>query len=89
MKTNLSEQVIEQVQDVLMKQLGVDRDQLQPEADIKVDLGADSLDMVEIAMNLEEKLGLSGDDEEMEGVQTVGDLYEAVDKRLLAARQPK
>lgn len=84
MQTNLSEQMIEEIQNVVMKQLGIDRAQVEPDADLKVDLGADSLDMVEIAMTLEEKLSLGGNDDSMEGVQTVGDLYEAVEKRLAA-----
>ena len=89
MTDTLTETEMTRVQDILIEQLHIQREQITPEARIMEDLGADSLDMVEIAMNLEEKLGLSGDDEEMEGVQTVGDLFEAVDRRLLAARQPK
>ena len=78
MSANLSEQTVAKVQDILMEQLGIERQQITPEAAIMADLGADSLDMVEIGMKVEETFNLSIPDEDMERVQTVGDLHEAL-----------
>ncbi len=88
MNTTLSEGSIAKVQDILMAQLGVERGQLTPEAGIMTDLGADSLDRVEIGMNLEEAFNLTIADEEMENLDTVGDLYEAVAGLLERTGQP-
>ena len=78
MNTILSEAAVAKVQTILQEQLGVARDQIVPEARIMDDLGADSLDMVEIAMTVEETFNLSLPDEDMEKVLTVGDLHEAL-----------
>ena len=64
-----------------MHQLQVQRTQITPEAGLMADLGADSLDMVEIAMKSEEEFGFVMPDEEAEKVVTVQDLYEAVARR--------
>lgn len=61
-----------------MDQLGIERGQIIPEAAIVVELGADSLDMVEIAMKVEETFNLTIPDSEMEKVTTVADLYDAL-----------
>ena len=86
MTDTLSEAEVTKVQDILMHQLQVTRDQIKPEAEIMGDLGADSLDMVEIAMKAEEEFNLTLPDEEAEKIVTVGDLYEAVSKLLGRAR---
>ena len=78
----LTETEMAKVQEILMAQLGVDRDQLKPEARIMADLGADSLDMVEIAMKAEEEFRLTLPDDEAEKIVTVDDLYEAVGQLL-------
>ena len=66
------------VQDILIDQLHINREQIKPEARIMADLGADSLDMVEIAMKAEEEFSLTLPDDEAEKIVTVDDLYEAV-----------
>jgi acyl carrier protein len=66
------------VQEILVEQLGVTREQLTPEARIEEDLGADSLDKVEITMRTEEMFAVTIPDEEAEKVKTVQDLYAAV-----------
>ena len=71
-----------------MGQLGVERAQITPEAGLMADLGADSLDMVEIAMKVEETFNLTIPDEEMENVHTVGDLHEALANHLERTGQP-
>jgi len=84
----LSDRTTARVQDILMGQLGVERSQITPEADLTADLGADSLDMVEIAMKVEETFNLTIPDEDMENVRTVGDLHEALANHLERTRQP-
>ena len=84
----LSDRTTARVQDILMGQLGVERSQITPEAGLMADLGADSLDMVEIAMTVEETFNLSIPDEEMENVHTVGDLHEALANHLERTGQP-
>ena len=88
MNTILSEETTAKVQDILIEQLGVGRDQITPEAKIMEDLGADSLDMVEIGMTVEETFNLSISDDDMENVHTVGDLHEALAGVLERTGQP-
>ena len=86
MTDTLSDTEMTKVQDILMHQLQVHREQINPEARIMADLGADSLDMVEIAMKAEEEFNLTLPDDEAEKIVTVGDLYEAVGTLLGRAR---
>jgi acyl carrier protein len=78
MTDTLTETEMTKVQDILRHQLQINREQIKPEARIMADLGADSLDMVEIAMKAEEEFNLTLPDEEAEKIVTVDDLYEAV-----------
>lgn len=75
----------EKVRDVLVNELGVDREQLTDEANFVTDLGADSLDTIEVVMAIEDEFGIEIADEEAEGVETVGALVALVE-RLAAAR---
>jgi len=86
MTDTLADTEIRKVQDILMHQLQISRAQIVPEARIMADLGADSLDMVEIAMKAEEEFGLTLPDDEAEKIVTVDDLYEAVGNLLPKAR---
>jgi acyl carrier protein len=86
MTDTLNDKEMTKVQDILIEQLHVQREQLTPEARIMADLGADSLDMVEIAMTTEEEFSLTLPDEEAEKIVTVEDLYEAVGTLLGRAR---
>lgn len=74
----LTDAEMRKVQDILIDQLHINREQITPEARIMADLVADSLDMVEIAMKAEEEFGLTVPDDEAEKIVTVDDLYEAV-----------
>jgi len=74
----LTETEMKRVQDILIEQLHLNREQIKPDARIMADLTADSLDMVEIAMKAEEEFSLTLPDEEAEKIVTVDDLYEAV-----------
>ena len=58
--------------------LSVSEDQVVPEAKFGDDLDADSLDLVELVMALEEEFGVEVPEEELEGVQTVGQAYDLV-----------
>jgi acyl carrier protein len=78
MTETLTDTEMTKVQDILIEQLHINREQIKPEARIMADLGADSLDMVEIAMKAEEEFSLTLPDEEAEKIVTVDDLYEAV-----------
>jgi acyl carrier protein len=86
MTDTLTDTEMRKVQDILMHQLQINREQIKPQARIMADLGADSLDMVEIAMKAEEEFNLTLPDEEAERIVTVDDLYEAVGTFLGRAR---
>jgi acyl carrier protein len=63
-----------QVRAILAEQLGVELSEVTPEANILDDLGADSLDVVEMVMSLEEAFDIEVPDEEVEGLRTIGDV---------------
>ena len=76
----MSEKSIEQkVKDIIVEQLGVNPDQVTPEAKFIEDLGADSLDTVELVMALEEEFGQEIPDEEAEKLQSVGDVIKYIE----------
>ena len=63
--------VDEKVKHIIVEQLGVDEEEVKPEASFVDDLGADSLDVVELVMALEEEFGLEISDEDAEKLSTV------------------
>ena len=65
--------VAERVKKIVVEHLGVDADKVMPEASFIDDLGADSLDTVELVMAFEEEFGIEIPDEDAEQLQTVGD----------------
>ena len=65
--------VEEKVKDIIAEELGVEREKLTPEASFMEDLGADSLDTVELVMAFEKKFDIDIPDEEAEKLRTVGD----------------
>ena len=67
------EEILEKVKEVIVDQLTVEEDDVNEEASFVDDLGADSLDIVELVMALEEQFGISIPDEEAENIKTVGD----------------
>jgi acyl carrier protein len=66
------------VKEIIVEQLGVSENEVIPEAKFIDDLGADSLDLVELVMALEEEYGTEISDEEAEKIVTVGDAYEYI-----------
>ena len=76
----MADRTIEQrIKDIIIEQLGVTADQVTPEAKFIEDLGADSLDTVELVMALEEEFGLEIPDDEAEKLQSVGDVIKHVE----------
>ena len=66
--------VFEKVRELLVDQLDVEEDVVTMEANIQSDLGADSLDIVDLVMSLEEEFDCEIPDEEIENIKTVGDI---------------
>ncbi|WP_187846380.1 acyl carrier protein [Helicobacter pylori] len=73
----------ETIQAVIAEQLNVDAAQVTPEAEFVKDLGADSLDVVELIMALEEKFGIEIPDEQAEKIVNVGDVMRYIEKQLI------
>ncbi len=71
-----------QIHAVVANQLGVESTELVPEASILDDLGADSLDVVELVMALEEAFDIEVPDEHVEELRTIGDIEYYLSKRL-------
>ena len=67
------DEIYDKVKEVIVDQLNVEEDDVTEDATFVDDLGADSLDIVELVMALEETFGVSIPDEDAEGIKTVGD----------------
>ena len=76
--------VTERVIDIVGEQLGVNKDQINNETSFVNDLGADSLDTVELVMELEEEFDINIPDEAAEKIQTVGQAIEYIEKTVSA-----
>ena len=74
------EEVFERVKSVLSEQLGVDENEVTEEASFQEDLDADSLDLVELIMSLEEEFGTEISDEDAEKIRTVQDAADYIDE---------
>jgi len=72
----------ERVRAIIVEQLGVKSEDVVNKADFVDDLGADSLDTVELVMALEEEFGFEITDEEAEGMRTVGNVVEYIQNKL-------
>ena len=73
--------VEDRVKAIIVEQLGVDADEVNPDASFVEDLGADSLDTVELIMAFEEEFGVEISDDEAEKIKKVKDAVEYIDKR--------
>ncbi len=71
--------VEQRVIDIVAEQLGVERDKIKPESNFVNDLGADSLDTVELVMELEEEFDISIPDDAAEKIQTVGEAVKHIE----------
>ena len=74
--------VAERLKKIVVEQLGVDEADVKPEASFVDDLNADSLDLVELIMSLEEEFGMEISDDEAEKIKTVGDAQEYIEEHV-------
>ena len=73
--------VEERVKSIIVEQLGVDAEEVSPDASFVEDLGADSLDTVELIMAFEEEFGVEISDQEAEQIRKVRDAVDYIEKR--------
>jgi acyl carrier protein len=71
----------ELVSEIIVEQLGVSKEEIVPEASFIDDLGADSLDIVELVMAIEEKFDIEIPDDDAEKIQTIGDAFSYIRER--------
>jgi acyl carrier protein len=76
------EVAFDQFKQCAVEVLQVEPDKVTPEANFAEDLDADSLDLVELVMALEEKFDIKVDESELEGVETVGQAFDLVNSKL-------
>ena len=76
--------VQDKITEIIVEQLGVKPEEVVPEASFVDDLGADSLDTVELVMALEEEFGIEIPDEDAEKIQTVGDAIRYIEEKAAA-----
>lgn len=74
--------VFDKVKEIIVKELKIEADKVTLDAKLKEDLGADSLDAVEIVMDIEDEFDLEIDDSAAESVTTVGDLVKAIEQNV-------
>jgi acyl carrier protein len=77
-----TEEILDKVREIVAERLNVDEDEVTEDAKFIDDLGADSLDIVELIMDLESEFDLEIPDEDAEGISTVGDAVEYIEKNL-------
>jgi acyl carrier protein len=82
--SNATSTVLERVKKVVVDQLSVDANDVKPESRFTQDLGADSLDTVELVMAFEDEFGMEIPDEEAEKIQTVQDAVAYIEKNVKA-----
>jgi acyl carrier protein len=77
--------VEQRVTEIIVEQLGVSRDEVVPEASFIDDLGADSLDIVELVMAMEEEFDVEIPDDDAEKIQTIGDAISYLKEKMAEA----
>ena len=77
----MTAETYDRLKKIVVEQLGVDEEQVTPEASFVDDLNADSLDLVELIMSLEEEFGAEISDEDAEKIRTVQDAVDYVEER--------
>lgn len=74
--------VFDKIKDIIVEQLDVEEDAVTMEASITEDLGADSLDVVDLVMSIEESFDVDIPDEEVENIKTVGDIVKYIENKV-------
>lgn len=74
--------VYDKLKDLILSQFGIDEDQLTPDTDIVEDLGADSLDVMEMLMALEEEYGILVVDDDVSELRTIREIAEFVENKI-------
>lgn len=72
---------LDKISELIANQLNIDKAGIKPESEIIKDLGADSLDVVEMLMGLEEEYGITISEDAAANIKTVGDIVAIVDKK--------
>ncbi len=72
--------MFEKLRDLIVENLGVSEEEVTKEANLIDDLGADSLDAVELSMAIEDEFGVAIEDEEFQKLATVGDILKAIEE---------
>ena len=73
--------IFEKIQEIIVEQLGVDKKEIKPESNFQEDLDADSLDLFQIVMALEEAFELEIPSEDMENIKTVQDAVNYIESK--------
>jgi acyl carrier protein len=81
MATQVDQEIVSEVKKMIASQLGKSEDEITPESSFIEDLGADSLDLVELIMSMEDKFGLEIADEDAESIVTVQDAINFIMER--------
>ena len=74
--------VFDKIKDIIVEQLDVEEDAVTMEASITEDLGAGSLDVVDLVMSIEESFDVEIPDEEVENIKTVGDIVKYIENKV-------
>ena len=74
--------VFDKIKDIIVEQLDVEEDAVTMQASITEDLGADSLDVVDLVMSIEESFDVEIPDEEVENIKTVGDIVKYIENKV-------
>jgi acyl carrier protein len=77
----MSEEVLSKVKSIVAEKLGIEEDKIKPESAFADDLDADSLDIVDLIMALEEEFNIEIPDEEAEKIATVGDAVDYIEEK--------
>ena len=70
----------DKIRSIIASKLGLDESEITPEKNLSNDLGADSLDVVELSMDLEREFNLKFEDADTEKIETVADLYKLIEE---------
>ncbi|MBO5577317.1 MAG: acyl carrier protein [Ruminococcus sp.] len=76
------EMVFDKIKSIIVDQLDADEADVTMEANIQDDLGADSLDVVDLVMNIEEDFDIEIPDEDVENIKTVGDIVKYIESKI-------